>query len=35
MGANLAACAEKITAEKYDGNILNWDQTFQKISSKN
>jgi len=35
MGANLAAFAEKNTTEKYDGKILSWEKTFQKISSKN
>jgi copper chaperone NosL len=39
MGANLAAFAEKNTAEqlhaKYDGKILGWEQTFREVGEKN
>jgi copper chaperone NosL len=39
MGANLAAFEEKNTSEKfhtkYDGKILNWEQTVQEVREKN
>ncbi len=39
MGANLAAFAEKNTAQqlraKYDGKILSWEQTFREVAEKN